>query len=101
MGELLKPGRDADRRAEVTDFVERRIKADEFLSRFSERWRRDRVAGIQVDGVLASIRGLCETYAKSLPAGAGYRVSEEQFRLEVQRVVSAASARRLGETSGQ
>ena len=35
-------------------------------------------------GALEGINELCGSYERSLPEGCGYRVSEEQFRKEVQ-----------------
>ena len=82
----------------VDDFVARRVSAAVFIPRFRHLWQgdgADRVdsavakthvaddhAGLY--GLFAAIDALCETYAYNLPDGRGYRVSEEQFRKEVQ-----------------
>lgn len=85
----------------VGSFVRKQLTADEFLLSFFAKWPDVRSAGgsgvpsstgrmtqLQSNsyGVLASINGLCEAYSSSLPSGAGYRVSEEQFRQEVQHL---------------
>jgi hypothetical protein len=86
----------------LTDFVERRASAAVFMARFRHLWDCDGAAG--VDSLLAmrdaphnqaglyalldSIETLCSTFARSLPAGGGYRVSEEQFRKEVLSLAS-------------
>ncbi len=87
----------------VDDFVAKRIDARNFILRFQKLWDCDRAEG--VDGVLAmqraesglaglygfldSIGALCATYRRCLPADGGYRVSEEQFRKEIEGMVSA------------
>jgi hypothetical protein len=81
----------------LDDFVHERLSAAEFLARFFHLWRCDSVARIEAAatvpmshdaavqyGGLDSIHALCEDYARSLPDGCGYRVSERQFRLNVQ-----------------
>lgn len=81
----------------VKDFVQRRLNAHEFLPRFAHLWRCDGADFIAdttpvpmtqdesaLYGVLDSINELCDSYERSIPDGRGYRVSEEQFRREVQ-----------------
>ena len=82
----------------VDDFVARRVSAAVFMPRFRHLWQgdgADRVEGAVAKthvaddhaglcGLFAGINALCETYAYNLPDGRGYRVSEEQFRKEVQ-----------------
>ncbi len=90
----------------LSDFVEQRVSADVFMERFRHLRECDGVEG--VDSVLAmsgaphdqaglyaildSIDTLCEAFASNLPSGCGYRVSEEQFRKEVQSLTSALPA---------
>ncbi len=87
----------------VDDFVAKRLDARDFIPRFQKLWDCDRAEG--VDGVLAmqraepgpaglygfldSIGALCATYSRCLPADGGYRVSEEQFRKEIEGMVTA------------
>jgi hypothetical protein len=95
----------------LSDFVEQRVSAAVFMSRFGHLWECDGAEGVDsvvamsgaphnqagLYGVLDSINTLCETFALNLPSGCGYRVSEEQFRKEVQSRVSTlrlASPRR-------
>jgi len=95
----------------LSDFVQRRASAAVFMTRFRHLWECDGAAGVDsmlamrdaphdqagLYGLLDSIETLCRSYACSLPPGCGYRVSEEQFRKEVQSLVSAlplASPRR-------
>jgi len=80
------------------DFVARRVSAALFMRRFQHLWQCDGADGIDsvpaksdlannhpgLCGLLGAINDLCETYAYNLPDGRGYRVSEEQFRKEVQ-----------------
>ena len=47
-------------------------------------------------GVLASINGLCVAYSNSLAPSRGYRVSEEQFRKEVQSLALTESELNVG-----
>jgi len=89
----------------VEEFVCRDLSAPEFLSRFTTLWNHDQ---LRVDGVeavpwprvkgqslsaLRALHGLCATYSRNLPDGAGYRVSEEQFRREVHCLVDGVGAR--------
>jgi hypothetical protein len=83
----------------VRRFVDRRIGAAEFLSGFAHLWRCDGAEGLfrgraivpmtraeaSLYGTLDALNELCEFYWRSLPAGCGYRVSEEQFRKEIER----------------
>jgi len=82
-------------------FLGCRWSADVFISRFSHLWRCDGAplaygadvaptfaAGPGFYGLMDSINSLCEEYASSLEDGCGYRVSEEQFRKEVEALVS-------------
>ena len=86
----------------LSDFVGSRVTVAVFMTRFQHLWACDGAEG--VDGVLAmsgaprnqtglygvldSINTLCDAFARNLPSGCGYRVSEEQFRKEVQSLVS-------------
>ena len=87
----------------LDDFVAQRLDARHFILRFRKLWDCDRAEG--VEGVLAmqradpglagfygfldSVSALCATYMRNLPPGGGYRVSEEQFRKEIEGMVSA------------
>ncbi len=87
----------------VDDFVATRVDARNFILRFQKLWDCDRAEG--VDGVLAmqhaksglaglygyldSVSALCTTYLRNLSPSGGYRVSEEQFRKEIEGMVSA------------
>jgi len=80
------------------DFVAQRVGAAAFIARFRQQWQCDDAEGIDsllamsgaphnqagLYGLLDSIDTLCRTYAHNLPSGCGYRVSEEQFRKEVE-----------------
>lgn len=81
----------------LEDFVAQRLDAGTFILRFQKLWDGDRAEGI--DGVRAmqramtgqagfygfldSVNTLCATYVRSLAPGGEYRVSERQFRQEV------------------
>lgn len=81
----------------VDDFIACRSSADAFVHRFTHLWKCDgavcdsaamaahaRLAGKPgLYGLLDGVDALCETYARSMQPGAGYRVSAEQFRKEV------------------
>ncbi len=83
----------------LDDFVARRVAAAVFIARFQHQWQGDGAdvpatpgatpdrAGLR--GLLDSIATLCATYAQTLPSGCGYRVSEEQFRKEVESLTHA------------
>lgn len=85
------------------DFVAGRVSAALFVPRFRHLWQCGGGDGIDIArakvdisakdgglyGLLEGIHILCETYARNLPDGRGYRVSEEQFRKEVQSRTSA------------
>jgi hypothetical protein len=83
----------------LDDFVARRVAAAVFIARFQHQWQGDgaddpATPGAATDraglyGVLDSIATLCATYAHNLPSGCGYRVSEEQFRKEVESLTHA------------
>lgn len=87
----------------VNDFVAERLKAATFIPRFQHLWQCDGAKGIDsalatigdresqagLYGVLDSVNDLCTDYASSLPPGRGYRVSEEQFRKEVESLTIA------------
>jgi hypothetical protein len=89
----------------LDDFVARRVDAAVFITRFRHQWTCDGAAGVRhvlamsgpardqpgLYGLLDSIDALCRTYAHNLPSGHGYRVSEEQFRKEVQSLTAALS----------
>jgi hypothetical protein len=89
------------------DFVAGRVSAALFVPRFRHLWQCGGgddivIARAKVDisakdgglyGLLEGIHILCETYAHNLPDGRGYRVSEEQFRKEVQSRTSALPLR--------
>ena len=82
----------------LDDFVAGKVSAAVFEARFRHQWQRDGAEGLDgvlamssaprnqagLYGVLDSIDSLCRTYLRNLPAGCGYRVSEEQFRKEVE-----------------
>ncbi len=86
----------------ISDFVEQRVSAAVFMPRFRHLWECDGAEGVDavlamsdaphnqagLYGLLDAINTLCETFAHNLPSGCGYRVSEEQFRKEVQSLVS-------------
>lgn len=91
--------------AVLDDFVAGRTSAAAFIARFEDLWRRDAVGAFDVDdgspvagrdvggaaglhGILGSVESLCASYAQSLPDGCGYRVSEEQFRKEIESLTS-------------
>ena len=94
----------------VNDFVEERLKAVTFIPRFQHLWRCDGAAALdgalaagghrddqaRLYGVLDSVNDLCADYTGSLPSGHGYRVSEEQFRKEVESLTSSLRARNIG-----
>jgi hypothetical protein len=86
----------------LDDFVSGRASASAFIPRFSHLWKCDRApidsstdvgrkAGSTPGfyGLMDAVNTLCETYTRSLPEGCGYRVSEEQFRREVESLVQA------------
>ena len=87
----------------LDDFVAHRASAAVFMSCFEHLWECDGAEGVDsllamsgaphnqagLYGLLDSINTLCTTFAKDLPSGCGYRVSEEQFRKEVQSLTSA------------
>ena len=87
----------------LDDFVAQRVSAVVFMSRFRHLWECDGAEGVDsvlamsgaphneagLYGLLDSINTLCETFARNLPSGCGYRVSEEQFRKEIQSLTSA------------
>jgi len=91
------------------DFVAGRVSAAVFIARFRHQWQCDGAEGIDsvlamsgapqnqagLYGRLASIDSLCRTYAHNLPSGCGYRVSEEQFRKEVESLTDTLP--RLGD----
>ena len=82
----------------LDDFVAQRVSASVFIARFRHQWQCDGAEGIAsvlamsgashnqagLYGLLDSIDTLCRTYVHNLPSGCGYRVSEEQFRKEVE-----------------
>ncbi len=86
----------------LSDFVEQRVSAAVFMPRFRHLWECDDAESVAsvlamsdaphnqagLYGLLDSINTLCETFARNLPSGCGYRVSEEQFRKEVQSLAS-------------
>ena len=94
----------------LDDFVARRVSAAVFLARFRHEWQCDGAAatasvlatsGAPHDqaglyGLLDSIDSLCGTYAHNLPSGCGYRVSEEQFRKEVESLTATLPHPRAG-----
>ena len=87
----------------VDDFVAKRLDAQDFILRFRKLWDCDRAEGVAgvlamqrakpgpagLYGFLDSVSALCTTYRRCLPADGGYRVSEEQFRKEIEGMVSA------------
>jgi len=82
----------------LDDFVAQRVNAAVFIARFRHQWQCDGAEGVVsvlamtgashdragLYGLLDSIDRLCRTYERNLPSGCGYRVSEEQFRKEVE-----------------
>jgi hypothetical protein len=86
-------------------FVGCRSSACVFVSRFSHLWRCDGAplggCGAEVSsapssgpgfyGLMDTINSLCEDYSSSLADGGGYRVSEEQFRKEVEALMREGS----------
>ena len=87
----------------VVDFVAKRLDARNFILCFQKLWDCDRAEGVGsvlamqhaksglagFYGFLDSVSALCTTYGRCLPADGGYRVSEEQFRKEIEGMVSA------------
>lgn len=73
--------------ATVDAFIAQVIRADEFVLRLAQLWHHD-AGGACADHRLIQIHALCNVYTRALPAGAGYRVSEEQFRSEIQRLAA-------------
>ncbi len=87
----------------VDDFVAKRLNARNFVLHFQKLWDGDRAEGVEgvlamqhaksgvvgLYGFLDSVSVLCTTYARCLPSDGGYRVSEEQFRKEVEVMMSA------------
>ena len=87
----------------VDDFVARRLDAGHFILRFRRLWDCDRAEGVEgvramqrarpglagLYGFLDSVSALCTAYGRCLPADGGYRVSEEQFRKEIEGMASA------------
>jgi len=94
----------------LADFVAQRLSAAAFIASFRHLWRCDGSEGIDsvlamsggphnqsgFYGLLDSVNTLCETFAHNLPSGCGYRVSEEQFRKEVESLVSALPLLAIG-----
>ena len=94
----------------LDDFVAQRVSASVFIARFRHQWQCDGAEGIAsvlamsgashnqagLYGLLDSIDTLCRTYVNNLPSGCGYRVSEEQFRKEVESLVSALPLLAIG-----
>ncbi|MDP9043554.1 MAG: hypothetical protein M3O01_01990 [Pseudomonadota bacterium] len=79
--------------SEVTNFILERSTADDFLPRFAGKWLHVKSRPLPGPQALAAqslrrglddIGKLCETYARALPDGCGYRVSEAQFRREIE-----------------
>lgn len=88
------------------NFLDCRSSAEVFISRFSHLWRCDGApvgacsadvasaifgAGPGFYGLMDTINSLCEEYSRSLADGGGYRVSEEQFRKEIEALMGASS----------
>jgi hypothetical protein len=87
------------------NFVGCRSSAQVFISRFSHLWRCDGapLGGCSVEvpsapstgpgfyGLMDTINSLCEDYSSSLADGCGYRVSEEQFRREIEALMGTTS----------
>ena len=95
----------------VDDFVAERTGACAFIPRFQHLWRCDCAQGIDAAtaaatradraglyGVLDSVNELCADYAGSLPPGQGYRVSEEQFRKEIESLTATLRPRAVDRT---
>jgi len=87
----------------LNDFVAQQLDARNFTQRFRRLWDCDRAEGIAgvlamqgaksgqagLYGFLDSVSALCAAYVRNLPTGGGYRVSEEQFRKEIEGMVRA------------
>ncbi len=87
----------------VDDFVAGRVNARNFVLHFQKLWDCDRAEGVEgvlamqhaksgsagLYGFLDSVSALCTTYTRCLPSDGGYRVSEEQFRKEIEGMLSA------------
>ena len=87
----------------VDDFVARRQDARSFVLHFLRLWDGDRAEGVDdvlemqhaesgltgLYGFLDSVGALCTTYRRCLPEDGGYRVSEEQFRKEIEGMMTA------------
>jgi hypothetical protein len=96
----------------VKRFTGRRLGAAEFLPRFAHLWRCEGADGAfdnrtivpmtraesSLYGALDRINELCELYWRNLPEGQGCRVSEEQFRQEVESEASTHSLLRASPT---
>jgi len=94
----------------LVEFVAQRLSAAAFIARFRHLWQCDGAEGIDSAlamsgalhnqtgfyGLLDSVNTLCETFAHNLPSGCGYRVSEEQFRKEVESLVATLPAPGIG-----
>ena len=88
----------------LESFLGRRASARLFIARFSHLWRCDGAplaCGADATpafgaepgfyGLMDTINSLCEAYAGSLADGCGYRVSEEQFRKEIEGLMRETS----------
>jgi len=87
----------------MDDFVAKRLDARDFILRFQKLWDCDRAEGVGsvlamqhaepglagLYGFLDSVSALCTTYRRCLPVDGGYRVSEEQFRKEIEGMLSS------------
>ncbi len=94
----------------LAEFVAQRLSAAAFIARFRHLWQCDGAEGIDsvlatsgalhnqtgLYGLLDSVNALCETFADNQPSGCGYRVSEEQFRKEVESLMSTLPVLGIG-----
>jgi hypothetical protein len=97
----------------LKSFVAGGVPASSFISCFARLWKRDGApidshaeAGSQAAaepgfyGRMDAVNALCEDYTSCLPDGCGYRVSEEQFRKEIERLAGVAASPRAAAVDG-
>ncbi len=93
----------------IQKFLAGRSTAGAFISSLSRLWKSDGApvggnSAVDADadthpaitpgfyGLMDSVNSLCEDYTRCLPDGCGYRVSEEQFRHEIEALVRSGQA---------